>query len=182
MGPFILIIIIVSVLYIWFSRRRFLVRNHHGQVLTTPTVQVPPAPEYDLQLYQKKSFLFDTTSEFRFFSVLRDIVGPDYCVFPQINYSHLVIPNSGSFYQDRKYRSHIERKSADFVICDKQTYVPRLVVDLDGGIHNRPDIQAKDAEIDSILRAVGLPIIRITNDEIENVVNVKNRILAVLKK
>ena len=138
-------------------------------------------PTYNLNEYMKKPFLFDTTAEFHFFSVLEGFVGNDYLVFPQVNYSHLVVPRTGSWNRDRRYRSHIERKSADFVVCDKKTCVPRLVIDLDGEVHRRQYVHVKDVEIDQILKAVGLPILRLSNDEVSNIDTTKVKILAMLK-
>jgi len=138
-------------------------------------------PAYDLGEYGKKPFLFDTAAEFHFFPVLEELVGGDYRVFPQVNYSHLIVPRTGSWNGDRRYRSHIERKSADFVVCDRKTCVPRLVIDLDGGVHRRPNVHEKDMEIDAVLRAAGLPILRLTNEEAGDRELVKTKVLELLK-
>jgi len=138
-------------------------------------------PAYDLGEYAKKAYIFDNTAEFHFFTVLEELVGSDYRVFPQVNYSHLIVPRTGSRYGDRRYRSHIERKSADFVVCDRKTCVPRLVIDLDGGVHRRPDVYEKDMEIDAVLRAAGLPILRLSNEEAGDREGVKAKIAEALK-
>ncbi len=48
----------------------------------------------------------------------------------------------------------------DFICFER-----KLVIELDGAAHN--DTQAYDQERDAILRAKGLTILRLTNDDIE---------------
>ena len=59
--------------------------------------------------------------------------------------------------------------------------MPRLVIDLDGGVHRRPDVHEKDMEIDAVLRAVGLPILRLTNEEAGDIGLVKEKVLSALR-
>src|SRR3989338_3108718 len=73
----------------------------------------------DLSPYQKKKYLFDTTSEFNLYKILLELYGDRYHIFPQINYSHVVDVKKIDWPEERRYRSRIDRKSADFVLCDK---------------------------------------------------------------
>lgn len=41
----------------------------------------------------------------------------------------------------------------------------RLVIEIDGGIHNHPDVVLRDAERDQVLRASGWQVVRMPNDE-----------------
>ena len=176
MGPLIVIIVIVVVI-LWYRRRnKPLVENKFDA-----SVFLRAQPNYDLNIYKKKQYLFDTSSEFRFFNMVTEMIGTDYYVFPQINYSHIIATKSGSFYENRRYRSHIERKSADFVVCDKKTCIPLLVIDLDGSMHDRPDIHEKDVEIDEILKAINLPILRLTNEESKDRELVKEKIFKIIR-
>jgi very-short-patch-repair endonuclease len=170
-----LILVIVAVI-IWYLHR-------HKNLLLSPKVKETEQDRlsYDLGKYAKKPFLFDTVSEFHFFFTLNDMLGADYCIFPQVNYSHLVEARAGNPYENRRLRSHIERKSADFVICDKKTCVPRLVIDLDGSVHGRSDIHEKDTEIDEVLKTVGLPILRLSNKESTDKELVKSKVFSLLK-
>ncbi len=47
----------------------------------------------------------------------------------------------------------------------------RLVVKVDGGVHNRPEQQLHDQERDAALRESGLQICRVTNDDVFNDIN-----------
>ena len=173
---YIFLIIVIVIVIIWYRRRH---RGHFSHQMLGSLEQ--PKPTYNLEQYIKKPFLFDTVSEFHFLPLLTDLVGTDYYVFPQVNYSHLVEARAGNYYENRRLRSHIERKSADFVICDKKTCVPRLVIDLDGSVHTRSDIHEKDTEIDEVLKTVGLPILRLSNKESTDKELVKSKVLGLLK-
>jgi very-short-patch-repair endonuclease len=111
--------------------------------------------------YQKKKYLFDTTSEFTLYKILLELYGERYHVFPQINYSHVVEAKPMDWKEQRRYRSRIDRKSADFVLCDKDRVVPQLIIELDGSAHNIPSKQRRDEFIDDITKIVGLPILHL---------------------
>ncbi len=44
------------------------------------------------------------------------------------------------------------------MLCDAATTAPRLVVELDDANHDRPDRRDRDAFVDAVLSAAGLPI------------------------
>lgn len=115
----------------------------------------------DLSVYERKPYLFDTTSEFNLYKVLLELFGDKYYIFPQVNYSHLIQPRKTTWEEERKHRSRIDRKSADFVFCDKERIVPQLIIELDGGVHNYKSKQARDEFIDELTKIVDLPILHL---------------------
>lgn len=121
--------------------------------------------ELDLSVYERKPFLFDTTSEFNLYKILFELFGNKYYIFPQINYSHLIQPKKSTFSEERKLRSRIDRKSADFVFCDKARIIPRLIIELDGGVHNFKNKQARDEFINSVTQIVDLPLLHLKNTD-----------------
>ena len=72
-----------------------------------------------------------------------------------------------SFTEQRKYRSSIDRKSADFVLCDKGRIVPRLVIELDGRVHNLKNKQTRDKFIDDLTKIVDLPILHLKTTDFD---------------
>lgn len=112
-------------------------------------------------MYQRKPYLFDATSEYNLFGVLNEFFSDRYHIFPQVNLSHLVEPKPMPFHEYRKFRSKIDKKSADFVLCDKQRVIPRLVIELDGNSHNRADRVQRDEFVESLMKHVDLPLLRI---------------------
>lgn len=121
----------------------------------------------DLSVFIKKPYLFDTTSEFNLYKVLLELFGDKYYIFPQVNYSHLIEPRKSTFQEERKNRSRIDRKSADFVMCDKDRIVPKLVIELDGYVHNFKSKQARDEFINDLTGIVDLPILHIKTSNID---------------
>ena len=63
----------------------------------------------------------------------------------------------------------MDRKSVDFVFCDKDYCRPLLAIELDDYSHNREDRKIRDAEVERILQQAQLPLLRFTDgsDEIE---------------
>lgn len=117
--------------------------------------------EPDISVYEKKPYLFDTNSEFNLYKVLLEIFDDKYFIFPQINYSHLIQPKKTTFAEEMKYRNRIDRKSADFVLCDKNRIIPQLIIELDGYVHKFKGKQARDKFIDELAKIAGLPILHL---------------------
>ena len=116
--------------------------------------------------YEKKPYLFDANSEFNLYKVLVELYGNKYYIFPQINYSHLIQPKKSNFQEERKYRSKIDRKSADFVFCDKEKIIPQLIIELDGHVHSFKSKQARDQFIDEITGISDLPILHLKTNNL----------------
>ena len=120
-----------------------------------------PKSKSNLSVYERKPYLFDSSSEFNLYKILLELFGSKYFIFPQINYNHLIQPKKTTWAEERKHRSHIDRKSADFLLCDKERIVPQLIIELDGGVHNYKRKQARDKFIDELTKTVDLPILHL---------------------
>lgn len=109
---------------------------------------------------RKNSFL--APAEHKFYDALVEAVGAEYRIFAQAHLPTLV---------DHKVRgqnwraalAHINRKSVDFVLCDKAYLSPKLAIELDDKSHERPDRQERDREVERILREAGVPLLRLEN-------------------
>ena len=118
--------------------------------------------ERDLSNYVRRPYLFDTKSEFELFKMLLELFGDRFFVFPQVHYSHLVEVRKGlSFSERMKYWNSINRKSADFVLCDKNRVIPQLVIELDGSSHDLPQRQERDKFVDDLMNVTSLPILHL---------------------
>jgi hypothetical protein len=124
--------------------------------------------------YTRKQF-FMTRAESSFYKVLVQAVGNDYVIFAQVHLSTIVdekVPD-----QDwRAARSRIDRKSIDFVLCDKEYLKPTLAIELDDSTHERLDRKERDGFVESVLEMAKLPILRIQYSENLNVVQLAERI------
>lgn len=123
--------------------------------------------EPDLSVYERKPFLFDTVSEFNLYKILLELYGDTYRIFPQVNYSHLIQPKKSTWEEERRHRSRIDRKSADFVFCDKEHVVPKLIIELNGSVHNFKSKQARDAFINDLTKLVDLPILHLKTSNLD---------------
>lgn len=99
--------------------------------------------------------------------ILLELFGDKYFIFPQVNYSHLIQPIKSTYTEERKNRSRIDRKSADFVLCDKERIVPQLIIELDGYVHTFKSKQTRDEFIDEITKIVDLPLLHIQTSSID---------------
>jgi Protein of unknown function (DUF2726) len=83
-----------------------------------------------------------------------------YYLFPQVSLGNLVDVEKGT----RPYQTHrnrVDRKSLDFVLCDRSTLSPVLAIELDDSSHGREDRRERDAFVDGVLAKAGLPLLHI---------------------
>jgi hypothetical protein len=101
-----------------------------------------------------------TDAERAFYEVLRSAVPSDLEIFPQVRLANLVHVVGGG--KQRKYDFYrIQAKCVDFVLCERGTTAPRLVVELDDSSHARADRRQRDAFVDAVLGDVGLPVLHV---------------------
>lgn len=111
--------------------------------------------------YKRKEF-FMTRAEHECYDALVAAVGEKYYIFAQV---HLptIVDNRIKGQNWKAARSHINRKSVDFVLCDKEYIAPKLAIELGDRSHERPDRKDRDLEVERILQDAGLPLLRLEN-------------------
>lgn len=112
--------------------------------------------------YKRRNF-FLTRAEHEFYDVLVSAVGSEYFVFAQVHLPTL-LDHTVKGQNWRASLAHINRKSVDFVLCDKSYISPKLAIELDDKSHERPDRQERDKEVERILHEAGVPLLRIENN------------------
>lgn len=128
--------------------------------------------------YKRKEF-FMSRPEHLFFDVLVSIVGDRYYVFSQVHLS-TILDNKVKGQNWRGAFRHIDEKSVDFVICDKAYIKPLLAIELDDSSHERAGRQDRDAEVERIFKEVGLPLLRLANQNQYNKDEIRNQIFQAL--
>jgi len=105
--------------------------------------------------YVLKRYLM-SKAERSFFGVLEQVTDSSkYYLFPQVSLGNLVDVEKGTgSYQT--FHNKVDRKSVDFVLCDRSALSPVLAVELDDVSHERKDRQERDAFVDGVLAKVGL--------------------------
>lgn len=103
-----------------------------------------------------------TRSEVDFFKMLIEVAGDRYHVFPQVHLSAILDHKIKGQNWKASFK-HINGKSVDFVLCDKQSLVPLYAVELDDSTHQLPDRNIRDIEVERIFQAANLPLVRFSN-------------------
>ncbi|MFA6982087.1 MAG: DUF2726 domain-containing protein [Patescibacteria group bacterium] len=134
-------------------------------------------PIYDYE-YTKKDYLL-TAPEHDLFDTLMKVAGDQYYIFPQVHLSTLF--DHKIFGQGwRGALSHIQRKSVDFVICDKEHIKPLLAIELDDSSHDEEDRIERDEEVEGIFEQAGVPLLRFKNRDRMNIDLVSSKIRGIL--
>jgi len=106
-----------------------------------------------------------TSTEAEFFKKLTNAVEERYYVFPQIHLSAILKPNTTR--EDWLYAfRHINGKSVDYVLCDKETLAPTYAIELDDYTHDQAARRKRDVEVERIFDEANLPLLRFRNKDI----------------
>lgn len=106
-----------------------------------------------------------TKIEGDFFKKLEHIVSDQYYVFPQVHLSALLDHRVQG--QEWKYAfRHINGKSVDYVLCNKQTLRPTYAIELDDSSHDQVERRKRDQEVERIFKEANLPLIRFKNRDV----------------
>src|SRR5437870_1454175 len=98
-----------------------------------------------------------TDTERRFFPILESALPQQCYLLAQVRLANLVAvkPSSGFFW---KQFSPIGMKCIDFVVVQRETMRPLLVIELDDSSHKKLERQKRDQFIDQVLTSVAIPI------------------------
>ena len=111
--------------------------------------------------YERKKFLI-SPAEHECYNALVSAVGDKYYVFPQIHLSTFL--DSKVIGQNWKGAfSHINQKSVDYVLCDKQNISPKLAIELNDKSHNQDKRVERDIEVKRILENAKFPLLTLEN-------------------
>jgi very-short-patch-repair endonuclease len=129
--------------------------------------------------YNRKQF-FLTRAEHECYDTLVAAVGNEYHIFAQVHLPTL-LDNKVVGQDWRAALAHINRKSVDFVLCDKAYLSPKLAIELDDKTHEQPDRQERDKEVERILSDAGVPLLRLENHGAFNVADFSQKIKLALE-
>lgn len=118
-----------------------------------------------------------TRVEAEFFVKLCKTVEERYYVFPQMHLSAILKPNTSAKDDNYAFR-HINGKSVDYVLCDKQTLRPTYAIELDDYTHNQAARRIRDAEVERIFEEANLPLVRFANKDVSEAAIIQSLINA----
>lgn len=118
------------------------------------------APSFQRQLshfpYRKRAH-FLSPAEQSFYTVLTAAIGADMHLLAKVRLIDLLdLPTATPRFQHHFYQ--VVAKHVDFVLCDRQTLTPLLVIELDDSSHLQPERRERDAFVDQVLATIALPI------------------------
>jgi hypothetical protein len=119
-----------------------------------------------------------TEAEKDFLEILKQVVGNDYRIEPQVQLSSIVRPtDSNGCYTNYTDFNRIKAKSIDFVLFDDKNK-PYLAIDLDDRSHFRWDRMKRDQFVNDLMDEVGLRIIHVPFSYSYNPDRLKRQIFA----
>lgn len=167
--------IILDLILSWVYRRKMPAYDTSANPLTVRPQFVEPPYTSNLP-YERKRYLL-TMAEKTFFNLLSEAVPDDAYICPQVPYGAILnVVATGRRYTT--FWNRIQAKRVDFLICDKRTLSPLVVVELDDSSHSLPKRVARDVFVEEACAAAGLPILRFRvgryydRQEIEHTVHV----------
>jgi hypothetical protein len=126
-----------------------------------------------LPYYKNNNFI--SPAELSFFKVLEQAIGERYYIFPQVNLASLVKINAKG--RDWwRYFERINRKSVDFVLAEKASCKPALIIELDDSSHGELRRQERDDFVNKVFAAAGLPILHVAYQNRYSTLRLKDEI------
>ncbi len=135
------------------------------------------APIYQ---YGRKDYIM-TKAEHNFFLILSQTFRGQYHVFPQVHLSSILDEKMVKGQNWKAAFNHINEKSVDFVICDKQYARPLVAIELDDWSHSSENRRKRDEEVERIFAAAGLQLVRFADYKNLTVADVEKKLSPALE-
>ncbi len=144
----------------WMSARRKRGLNpiHRADARVT-TIKDGASDLYEVGTLTCRPLL--TATETKFFRALQDAVGTRYIIFTQLPLWTMIDTATDDNRLATIARNRISLKRVDFVLADPVTLEPQTVIELDDRSHEREDRLKRDIFVASVLKQVGIPLVRI---------------------
>lgn len=135
----------------------------------------------DKVLYLKNDSLL-TNSEKKFYFILADILQDRFFIFSKVRIADIVhVPEwYKTYYWAIYWWNRIKSKHVDFLVCDKLSFEPLLVIEIDDPSHLLPDRKKRDGLVNFVFRKAHLPILHLTDKSIENINALKFQLKEIL--
>lgn len=120
-------------------------------------------------LYLKNDSLL-TNSEKKFYFILADILQDRFFIFSKVRIADIVhVPEwYKTYYWAIYWWNRIKSKHVDFLVCDKLSFEPLLVIEVDDPSHLQLDRKKRDGLVNFVFRKAHLPILHLTDESLEN--------------
>lgn len=102
---------------------------------------------------------FLSAAELSFFRVLKSELPVEWHLVAKVRLADLFFVKQP--HRNQAARNRIDRKHVDFVICEALVMKPLLGIELDDSSHEAEDRVERDALVDQVFQAAGLPLLRV---------------------
>ncbi len=130
--------------------------------------------------YKKKDSIL-TKPEMDFYREISSVLSEKYVLLPQVHLSS-ILEHKIAGQNWKSALNHIQRKSVDFVIFEKQNLEPKIVIEVDDSSHEREDRIERDGIVKEIFELAGLIFLRTGYRSLNNSVEMENFKKQILEK
>jgi hypothetical protein len=117
-----------------------------------------------------------TEAEARFFRTLELAVGGQYLICPQLSIWTFVAARSAQGGGAGAFTNRINLKRVDFVLVDRHSFSPIVVIELDDLSHQHERGQRRDAFVEAVMERAGLPLVQIPASHTYDVNAIRKRL------
>lgn len=128
-----------------------------AEILSLFGIDIGEPEEPTLPFRLRDDFL--SSAELSFYRVLQSVVSERSSVCCKVNLADIFFVLSAN--ENQSYRNKINRKHVDFLLCDPVTMTPQCGVELDDASHDRQKRVERDAFVNQVFAAAGLPLVHI---------------------
>ena len=130
--------------------------------------------------YKKKDSIL-TKPEMDFYREISSVLNDKYILLPQVHLSS-ILEHKIAGQNWKSALNHIQRKSVDFVIFEKQNLEPKIVIEVDDSSHQREDRIERDGVVKEIFELAGLTFLRTGYNSLNNVTEMESFKKQILEK
>lgn len=109
-----------------------------------------------------------SNAERSFYLVLLQTIDAEWCVFAKVRLLDLLTIPRGTP-EAHAHRNRVQSKHVDFVLCNRESLRPMLVIELDDASHERTRRAERDEFVNRVFKAAGTPLLRVRAQRSYNV-------------
>ena len=107
--------------------------------------------------YKKRKYLFTKNELYFYRDLQKSIEGMNLTIFAKVRLADIIEPTEKQNWNAAFNK--IKSKHVDFVLCENQTFQPKIIIELDDNSHNAENRKQRDLFVDNVLKMSNLTII-----------------------
>lgn len=148
----------------------------HSKENDTAGPDSPSTPESEVPFRRRPRLLSQVESEF--FDTLEKVIGDVAVICPKTRVTEVLYVRDGAKHIDDAVR--IDRKTIDFLICDRKSFEPRLAIQVDWWDEDQQRYRSRDQFVDRALVTAQLPVLHIRSNQVPSPRKIREKIMPLL--